>query len=207
MSQARRRQAPWWGLAIAFLLLTAAPAFADTPPGCGAPVPQAAWAKAQAGNLTVFKQQLIRYRCTRYDADLARVDRAAEAWIARRASHVGQPALVLDIDETSLSNWPVMYHNDFAYFRDGDCDLNSPRACGQAAWEKSEAAPAIAPTLALFNAAKAQGVAVFFLTGRRETAEESAATEGNLRKAGYDGWTGIYMRPLESHDASVAVFK
>jgi hypothetical protein len=196
------------GLAIAFLLLTTSPpAFAETVAGCGAPVPPVAWASVQASNLAIFKRQLIRYRCTRYDADLARVDRAAEAWIARRASHVTRPALVLDIDETSLSNWTVMYHNDFAYFRDGDCDLSSPRACGQAAWEKSEEAPAIAPTLDLFNAAKAHGVAVFFVTGRRETAEESTTTETNLRHAGYDGWAGIFMRPPDSHEASVAIYK
>jgi acid phosphatase len=197
------------GLAIAVLLLTGpAKAFAETAAGCGASPPLAAWSTAQAAsNLTRFKQQLVRYRCTRYDAALARVDRAAAAWIAHRAPHVTRPALVLDIDETSLSNWPVIYHNDFAYFRDGDCDLNLLRACGQAAWEKSEAAPVIAPTLELFNAAKANSVAVFFVTGRRENAEESAATEGNLRKAGYDGWAGIYMRPPESHEASVAIYK
>jgi acid phosphatase len=194
--------------AVSFVLLAWSPAFADTPAGCGASPAQVAWsASAQTGNLTLFKQQLVRYRCTRYDADLALVDRDAEAWIERRAPHVTRPALVLDIDETSLSNWSVMYHNDFAYFRSGDCDLNALRACGQAAWEKSEAAPAIAPTLALFNAAKAHGIAVFFVTGRRENAEESAATEDNLRKAGYDGWAGIFMRPPESHEASIAIYK
>lgn len=171
-------------------------------------MPPTAWASpAPAGNLARLKQQLIRYRCTRYDADIARVDHEAAAWIARRAPHVTRPALVLDIDETSLSNWPVMVHNDFAYFRDGDCDLNALQACGQAAWEKSAAAPALGPTLALFNAAQAEGVAVFFVTGRRETAAESAATESGLRAAGYDGWAGIFLRPPDSHEASVAVFK
>ena len=197
------------GLAIAALLLTApAKAVAETPAGCGTSSPRVAWsAKAEPSNLTLFKQRLIDYRCTRYDAELARVDRTASAWIARRAPHVARPALVLDIDETSLSNWAVIYHNDFAFFREGECDLNVPLACGQAAWEKTEAAPAIAPTLALFNAAKAHGVAVFFVTGRRETAEESAATETNLRNAGYDGWDGIYFRPKDSHEATVAIYK
>jgi hypothetical protein len=208
VSHSCRQRAPWWGLAIAFLFLFAgAPAFAETPAGCGAPIPQAVGATAQASNLALFKRQLIRYRCTRYDADVARVDHDAGVWMARRAAHVARPALVLDIDETALSNWAVMVHNDFAYFREGDCDLTALRACGQAAWEKSEAATAIAPTLALFDAAKAQGVAVFFVTGRRESAEASAVTEGNLRKAGYDGWTGIYLRPMDSHEASVAIYK
>jgi acid phosphatase len=48
---------------------------------------------------------------------------------------------------------------------------------------------------------------VFFVTGRRETAEESAATEANLRAAGYDGWAGIYLRPPASHENSAAIFK
>ncbi|HWE73578.1 MAG TPA: HAD family acid phosphatase [Stellaceae bacterium] len=193
---------------VVLLLSAGSPAFAQTPAGCAAPLPPTAWAaQAPAGSLARLKQQLIRYRCTRYDADIAVVDHQAAAWIARRARHVMRPALVLDIDETSLSNWPVMVHNDFAYFRDGDCDLNAPRACGQAAWEKSAAAPAIAPTLALFNAARAEGVAVFFVTGRRETAEESKATETNLRSAGYDGWAGIFLRPPASHETSVSVFK
>jgi len=208
MSKAYRRRATCIGAAGAlFLLLAGMPAFADAPAGCAAPLPRAASAATQASNLFFEKQQLIRYRCTRYDADLARVDRAAAAWIAQRASQVAQPALVLDIDETSLSNWAVMYHNDFSYFRDGDCDLNSARACGQAAWEKTAAAPAIGPTLALFNAAKARGVAVFFVTGRRESAEERAATEANLRNAGYDGWTGLVMHPAASREASVAIYK
>ena len=206
MQRDRYRFAALW-LALALILGSERCVLADAPAGCAAPLPAALSAAQQASNLTLFKQRLIRYRCTRYDAEVARIDRAAAAWIVQRAPRVTRPALVLDIDETSLSNWAVMYHNDFAYFRDGDCELNSSRSCGQAAWERSETAPALAPTLALFNAAKAHGVAVFFVTGRRGDAVESAATEGNLRKAGYDGWAGIYMRPPELHEASIAVFK
>jgi HAD superfamily, subfamily IIIB (Acid phosphatase) len=212
VSRNNRRRAPWFGAALVLWLLAApafigAPAFADAPAGCAGPLPRVASAATQASNLFFVKQQLIRYRCTRYDSDLARVDRSATAWIAQRAPHVAKPALVLDIDETSLSNWAVMYHNDFAYFRDGDCDLSSSRACGQAAWEKTAAAPAIAPTLALFDAAKAQGVAVFFVTGRRESAEERTATEANLHNAGYDGWAELLMQLPGSRGASVAVYK
>ena len=54
-------------------------------------------------------------------------------------------------------------------------------------------AKAIAPTLALFNAAKAKGVSVFFITGRRE--DQRWVTAANLRGAGYRGWTGLMMRP------------
>jgi predicted secreted acid phosphatase len=48
-------------------------------------------------------------------------------------------------------------------------------------------ASAIAWRRQLFNAAKAAGVAVFFITGRLEDARE--ATAKNLHTAGYNGWT------------------
>src|SRR5689334_615340 len=124
MSQAFERCAHCFGAAaVLFLLIASAPAFAETPAGCGVSAPTVGWsAKPEPSNLTLFKRRLIDYRCKRYDAELARVDRAAAAWIARRAPHVARPALVLDIDETSLSNWTVIYHNDFAFFREGDCN-------------------------------------------------------------------------------------
>lgn len=105
-----------------------------------------------------FKLALIFYRCTRYDADIADVAAMARAWTQERAPHVAKPALVLDIDETSLSNWEQIYHNDFGYIIGGDCDLNSNRACGQIAWENGHHADPIQPTLNLFNTAKTPAV-------------------------------------------------
>jgi acid phosphatase len=61
------------------------------------------------------------------------------------------------------------------------------------------------PTLRLFKAARARGVAVFFITGRHE--DERAATERNLRQAGYDGWAGLVLRPPGGPAASAAEFK
>ena len=63
----------------------------------------------------------------------------------------------------------------------------------------------IAPALALFNAAKAKGVAIFFITGRYENAR--AATEANLRTAGYDGWNELIMRPDGLRTPSAADYK
>jgi acid phosphatase len=73
------------------------------------------------------------------------------------------------------------------------------------AWENSAQDAAIAPTLALFNAAKAKGVSVFFITGRSETIR--AATETNLRNAGYDGWSALVMRPAGTSTPSAADYK
>ncbi len=194
-------------LALLLLLVGAPPALADAAAGCEKrPVAHKIDATRPI-NLGELKSELLSYRCTRYDRELALAAGKARAWLEHRAGHVAKPALVLDIDETSLSNWAEIYHNDFAYIRDGDCDLSSARACGVKAWELGANAVAIAPTLELFKAAEARHVAVFFITGRREAPEERAATEANLRKAGYDSWVRLYMRPQDLHEPSVAPYK
>src|ERR1700761_8720322 len=55
-------------------------------------------------NIDVFKKQLVYYRCHAYDDDVTTVLDAARKWVAARASEVKMPAIVLDIDETSLTN-------------------------------------------------------------------------------------------------------
>ena len=160
----------------------------------------------QPANLGDLKSQLTAYHAGgAYARDLAAVDSQAAAWLRANASGAAKPALVLDIDETSLSSWDVIAANDFGYIAAGPCDALPRGPCGSKAWELSARGAAIAPTLALFNAAKAQGVAVFFITGRPE--DERAATEKNLHAAGYDGWTGLVLKPLDSHVASAADYK
>ena len=64
--------------------------------------------------------------------------------------------------------------NDFGFIPDGRCDHLPHGPCGVKAWEQSARATAIAPTLRLFRAARARGVAVFFLSA---AAEEGAAPQ------------------------------
>jgi hypothetical protein len=200
--------------AIVFCLLPAfGPASAQAPAGCQ-PLPAAQKLDTTAPiNVGQLKAWLIHYRCTAYDVDVAKTLAEARAWVAQRASQVAKPAIVLDIDETSLSNWAQIYHNDFAYIPGGACDLKSTSACGQLAWELSASAVALEPTLELFNFAKAtkgkdgNSVAIFFVTGRYEDPVEKAATEWNLHKAGYDGWQKLVMRPDSSHGLVVSDFK
>ncbi len=132
---------------------------------------------------------------------------SAREFVEHRAAEVAKPALVLDIDETSLSNWRVMLANDFGYIADGPCLIGGHGACGQGAWElRAEAAP-IGPTLDLFNAARAKGVAVFFITGRTDDPAKRAATARNLRRAGYHGWAGLVMRTTNERALSAQVYK
>jgi acid phosphatase len=206
---------------LAFLLSATlmfwSPQARTDPVGCPAPAEPQNIAPTDPPNLGLLKYKLRVYRCTRYDAEIAAVAAEAKAWIDQQAGQATRPALVLDIDETSLSNWDEIFQNDYGYIPGGACDLGGKGACGAHDWEVSARAPAIAPTLELFNFAKARNVAVFFVTGRHDDAPaaagsdldgvERAATKLNLRVAGYAGWDGLYLRSPREPGASVAEYK
>jgi HAD superfamily, subfamily IIIB (Acid phosphatase) len=143
-----------------------------------------------------------------YAADLQRIDAIADRWVRHAAhgrghafgrghhgggrkahgarkhgagSHGTRPALVLDIDETSLSNYTAIDADNFTF---------GPASRAEAT---DEIGTAIGPTLALFDDAKSAGVAIFFVTGRPES--QRAVTEENLHKVGYDGWQQLYLKP------------
>src|SRR3954454_17616658 len=191
-------------------LTLAGPAAAETlaPDGCY-PIPEVKPppSVSQPFNIDLIKQQLLYYRCAHYDREVAAVYSEAQRWVQMRAPQVSQgskPAIVLDIDESSLSNWTRIKRDDFAYIRDGACDLSKQHEpCGDIAWQKSGLAPALAPALELFNFAKCSiqppgttctRVAVFFVTGRAQSAEAQKWTETNLTNAKYRDWDGLYMR-------------
>jgi hypothetical protein len=182
-------------------------AFAGPPAGCDPPPKPQALSLVWPINLDKLKSKLVYYRCTDYDDDIARVARKAINWIEARANLVKQPALVLDIDETSLSNWKEIYQNNFGYITAGSCNFSKGSACGEKAWELSASAAPIEPTVKLFDRAKKMRVTVFFISGRGEGAEERAATEKNLREAGYHDWQQLYLRTSTFGGASVAPFK
>ena len=159
-------------------------------------------------NLGELKLQVLRYACSgEHDRAIAEVLATARAYVVQRAGEVARPALVLDIDETSLSNWRGILANDFGYIPDGPCDALPKGPCGVHAWELGSRGAVIAPTLALFNAARANGVAVFFITGRAAVAAARAATEWNLQDVGYDGWSGLIMRSAETRGLTAKDYK
>jgi hypothetical protein len=125
----------------------------------------------------------------RADAELTHllVEHHAATPEAARAQKL---ALVLDIDETSLSSYCEEKREDFGYI---------PSMFEK--WIVSpEASIAIPGTLRLFNHARAAGVSVFFITGRPGAGtanDETAATARNLGLAGYKDWQGLIL-----HDAS-----
>lgn len=150
-------------------------------------------------NVGEYKRKLTNYKCSGdYDKAIEAVYEPAIAYVEAHAGDVAKPALVLDIDETSLSNWPGLVTNDFSLIKDGPCDQSIPGACGIVSWQLHAKDEAIAPALKLFNAAKAKGVTVFFITGRCDVGPMREATIANLKAAGFDGWAELVLRPKES---------
>jgi predicted secreted acid phosphatase len=103
----------------------------------------------------------------------------------------GKPAVVLDIDETSLSNLSGL--QDSGYTEAGLL----PAALGNL--------PAIAPTLAFYRDAVAHHVSVFFVTGRAGDLE--SITASNLTAAGYNaGYAALDLNtagaPVEQYKSS-----
>jgi predicted secreted acid phosphatase len=115
-------------------------------------------------------------------------------WVSSHFSHYKKPAVVLDIDDTSLSTWAEEKAMDFGYV---------PTLWDK--WERSASAPAIPATLKLFRYAKSHGIAVFFVTGRPDASR--AWTVANLEKVGYVGYQKLYMRPSSDRNPSVSPFK
>ena len=186
-----RRLRGWAGAALAGVLFVGAAGLASA---------------GEPENLGDLQSRLIQYHdFGGYEQDLQDIAAEAKAYVHARAKKVSKPALVLDIDETSLSNWPKLLANQFAYFPEGTCDQLPKGPCGEPAWESSGKATAIEATLELFKAARAAKVTVFFITGRDESLR--AATEKNLRDVGYAGWQEVIMRPKGTTTPSAADFK
>jgi acid phosphatase len=138
-----------------------------------------------------------------YDKEFASVVARARAYMEKRSAVVSKAAIVLDIDETSLSNWPAYRVNGWARITTGPCDLEHG-PCGIRAWQAMAAAKALVPTLELAKRADALGVAVFFITGRPPDLRD--ATERNLRQEGYRV-AGLVLLPEGASFKSAVDFK
>jgi hypothetical protein len=162
----------------------------------------------QPRNISGLKSELLYYQCSgAYEREFHRVIDKAISYLNARVKKGGKLALVLDIDETSLSNWEEMKVNDFGLIEDGPCELAARDAdgwriplpnkpCGFGAWILSADAKPL-DTLRLFKAAKESNVAIFFVTGRKDDEDHKVlnATAENLHKAGYSTWTELMLEP------------
>lgn len=140
-----------------------------------------------------------------YESDLEKVGDKAQAYLDRRVARINKRAkqrcrkqgtspcrkpklaLVLDIDETSLSNYSELAAANFT---------GATAALTTALFAATS--PAIDPTLELFDDARDHKVAVFFITGRPDLDIIRDRTEENLTGAGYSGWEELVLKPSDA---------
>jgi acid phosphatase len=148
-------------------------------------------------NLDPYKLQIRAYVDSgQYAREVAAVANEAKAWIERRAAARAEGerlTVVLDVDETLLSNWPHMSAQDFGYV--------PPR---WDEWVQRGEAPAIEPVREIYAATLRLGIDVVFLTGRRE--RDRAGTERNLRAVGCTDYVALICKSDEVRGTS-ATFK
>ncbi len=166
--------------------------------GCSSPlVPTpAAPTSAEPVNLTLRKRQVIAYvNSGDYAREIARVALEANKHLAKRGPKLAEAgkklAVVFDIDETTLTNYPHILDNDFGYVPaiwDG--------------WVAEGRAYAVIPVQTVYDTAVRMKLDVIFITGRKES--DRAGTERNLRDVGYETWTRIYYKPADHQGTSRA---
>ena len=149
-------------------------------------------------NLSLYKEKLVAWHSSGdYAKCFAHAARPAQE-ILRKEIAARRPgdriAVVFDIDETVLSNWGYLTSVGF--------NLN---AATFEPWVRKHNDPALAPTVALFREARAANVPVFFVTGRHEPLR--AATMRQLKAAGIEGWSGLYLTPENYAQTSIVPFK
>ena len=147
-------------------------------------------------NLDTAKAAVVRYyESGNYERAMTTVAADARDWIEQYAKHRRADerlAVVFDIDETLLSNYPHIHSIGFGYIP-SDWE----------AWIARGEAPAIKPMRELFLVARHLGYDVFLITDR-EDPRERAATEANLRREGLGGYTRLIMRPDDGQKLSVS---
>ena len=183
-------------LAFVLVALGCAPARAPRAAKTAEPAPVPPLYESQ-GRITEY------VRSGRYDAEFAQVVTAATAWLDERAPKARRPAIVLDVDETALSNWQAYRVNHWARILQGDCTLERG-PCNIRVWQAMGRSPALAPTLALVRRARTLGVAVFFITGRPE--DLRAVTERNLRDQGF-AFDELFLLPTDRTFTNGAQFR
>jgi len=153
-------------------------------------------------NLGKLKKLLKAYhdcrcRCGCYVTEMNEQGRRAVAFLERRAAarRSGEKlAMVLDVDDTALSDYPFYETTDLGYL---------PALFDK--WAQSSEAPAIESTLRVFQKARQLQVAVFFISGRPEALRE--ATERNLQTRGFVGWSRLVLQSMRDKNRTVSEFK
>jgi acid phosphatase len=184
------------------LLIAFAPSMLAQSTPIQSPVEQTLQPPVELLNLGTLRNELKQYHdCTGglgcYADDLrAQTDRAQAALAQRmQARKPGEKlAIIFDIDETVLSNWPEIAKLNMGFYQPLEDE-----------WERSEKAEAIPGSVELYKQAVASGVTVFFITGRPEAMRD--VTAANLRDQGMAEWKALVLRSKQEQDETAVVYK
>jgi acid phosphatase len=147
-------------------------------------------------NMYLVKENMRAYhKSGQYAREIDTIAGQAQAYLEKNLPRCRdkKPAMVLDIDETVLSNYPHINEFDFGYI---------PKEWS--AWILRGEAPALNGPRELFRYARQNEVSVFFITGRAE--KERPATLKNLAREGFEGWQELVMKGDDDHTPT-GVFK
>lgn len=152
-------------------------------------------AAREPANLSALKAEITRYvRSGDYEREVEAVAREADQWVATRVASrkAGERlAVVFDVDETLLSNWPLMHRLDLGYV-----------PAEWTRWVDAAEAPAIEPMRRLFRAVRERGVEVIVVTGRSE--RDRTGTERNLRAVACADYAAFICMPDGSKETTAA---
>jgi acid phosphatase len=158
-------------------------------------------AQAEPQNLAFFRNKLVKYHDSGvYLQEFKQTLAHAKAYLQKRIvenNSLNTPkklAIVLDIDETSLSNYRYMVEREFGGTHS---QINQEIERGDA--------PALMPMLKFYHFARANNVAIFFVTGRKES--QRNVTQENLKQQGYINYQGIYLKPNQYSQKSAIPYK
>ena len=149
-------------------------------------------------NLYFIKQDLTVYHDSgSYMPEQDQVAHKAIQWVGKRRQNADPSeklAIVIDVDETSLSNWPYIMKYDFGHEK---YTLH--------AWHREAKCPVIPAVKQLYDIAIQQNVTVIFISGRSE--KFRSYTAKNLARAGYTKYADLLMTPDNYNCKSLIPFK
>ncbi len=188
-SRARRLSAG--AVLMAMLLLVGAVAYAG---GSGPATPQFTPQKAdQITNIDILRSQIKNYYGdpsgsgifapdSNYAMEAGAVAAAGERWLRAQAGKSDKQAIVLDVDDTTLTTWNYEIFSNWAY-----------NPTSNATYVNGELFPATPGMVAMVNWAADHGYAVFFITGRPTSQYDT--TLGNLTDSDTIGLDAGYPTP------------
>ena len=165
----------------------------------------AASAFAAPADFTTTKHKLENYYTSgNYNTDVKAVAEKAQQQLNYAVKNNKQHkklAVVIDIDETALSNYNQISALYDAVNNVGDIPAKSTLKTINNPFVDA----AITPVLSLYKQAIKDNVTVFFLTGRYEY--DRAGTVKNLKKVGYTKWKQLILRQPDQYHIPADQYK